>query len=228
MEYIILILILFIFINTVLKISYWKWWQAAIFGLICAGFILLVYPYAIVQSKTQLAGYLNNATIMQDIAVLVTFESVIYLAFCFSAMRELYGRKPKPWLKVLNWYPGLLIFPALFYVLLTLIFNLSGTDFSTIAYLMAGAVLVLFPLLSVGIKWLLPEKELRLEVQFLVSLFVAVIGLICTVNGNVTYAAVDEPLDIKALLLALGIFFLFFIIGYYWNKYRWKIKKKNH
>ena len=227
MEYIIQILILFIFINTILKLSYWKWWQAVVFGTVCGGFILLIYPYAITQTKTQLFDFLNNARIMQDMAVLVTFESVIYLAFCFTAMRQLYGKKAKRWIKPLEWYPGLLVFPALFYVLINAVFNLSGTDFSRIAYVLAGGVFVLFPLLSWGMKYVLPEKELRMEVQFLVSLFVAVIGLICTVNGNVTYSAVDEPLNRKALLLALGIFCFFFTIGYLWNKYKWRKPPKS-
>jgi hypothetical protein len=227
MEYIILILILFIFINTILKLSFWKWWQSTIFGLVCAGFILLAYPYAITQSKTQLADYMNNTGIMQDMAVLITLESVIYLAFCFSAMQQLYGTKPKPWTKLLYRYSGLLIFPALFFVLTNAVFSLSGIDFSLIAYVLASGVFILIPLLSWGIKWLLPEKELRLEVQFLVSLFVAIIGLICTVNGNITYAAIDEPLNVEALLWASGIFLFFFVLGFVRNKYKWKMKRNN-
>lgn len=226
MEPIVFILILFIAINTLLKISYWKVWQAALFGLVCAGFVLGVYPFAIAQSKTQLSGYLADSKIMQDIAVLVTFESVLYLAFCFSALRGLYGRRAKRWIKPLYGYPGLLIFPALFYLLVTTVFSLPGADFAGIAYGIAGAVCVFVPLLSAGIRYLLPEKELRLEVQFLVSLFVALTGLICTVNGNVTYAAVEEPLDTPALLFAAAGFLFFFVIGYCWNKYKWKFKRK--
>ena len=227
MEYIILILIIFIVINTILKLSYWKWWQRIIFGLACGVFILWVYPYATTQSKTQLSDYLNNTQIMQDMAVLITLESVIYITFCFSAMRQLYGRHIKRWVKPLYWYPGILIFPALFYVLTQMIFSFPGVDFSLIAYLLAGGVFVLFPLLSAGIKWLLPEKELRLEVQFLVCLFVTIIGLISTENGHMVYSPVSEPLDVKALLFAAGIFALFFSIGFGWNKIKWRFYKKD-
>ena len=186
---------------------------------------MLVYPYAIKQSKTQIADYLNNSGIMQDMAVLITLESVVFLAFCFSAIRQLYGVKPKRWITPLYRYPGLLVFPVLLYILTNAVFSFAGIEFSLIAYVIAGSVFVLFPLLSWGIKRLLPEKELRLEVQFLVSLFVAVIGLICTVNGNVTYSATTEPLNVKALIGALGIFLFFFVAGYLWYKYKWKWKK---
>lgn len=226
MEYIILILIIFIFINTILKLTYWKWWQRILFGLTCGLFVLYIYPHATTQSKTQLSDYLNNTQMMQDMAVLITLESVIYITFCFSAMRQLYGRSIKRWVKPLYWYPGVLIFPVLFYVLTQLIFSFPGVDFSIIAYALAGGVLLLFPLFSTGIKWLLPEKELRLEVQFLVCLLVTIIGLISTENGHTVYSAIDEPLDFKALLSAVGIFVLFFIIGYGWNKIKWRFYKK--
>ena len=226
MEYIILILIVFIFINTILKLSYWKWWQSIIFGLICGAFVLYTYPYAISQSKTELAAYLNNSKIMQDMAVLITLESIIFITFCFLAMQQLFGRTTKRLMKPLFWYPGILIFPALFYFLTNIIFSFPGTDFSTIAYTLAGSVFLLFPLSSIGMKWLLPEKELRLEVQFLISIFVTIIGLISTENGNTVYSAVNEPLDIKALSVALGIFLLFFTAGYGWNKFKWRFKHK--
>ncbi len=123
-------------------------------------------------------------------------------------------------------YPSLLIFPVLFYILTQLIFSMPGTDFSTISYVMAGAVFAGLPLLSYVIKKLYPENELRLEVHFLVSLFVCIIGLISTVNGNVTYAAVKEPLNIKTLALASGLFILMFTLGFVWNKYKWRILQK--
>jgi hypothetical protein len=227
MEYIILVLIIFIFINTILKLSYWKWWQRVIFGFICGAFVLLAYPYAISQSKTELAACLNNSKVMQDMAVLITMESILFIAFCFPAMRQLYGRASKRWVILLYWYPGILVFPALFYVLTNMMFSFPGIAFLTIAYILAGGIFVLLPLLSAGINRLLPEKELRLEMQFLISLFVTVTGLISTENGNTVYAAVSEPLDIKALLVAIWIFLAFFVTGYGWNKIKWRFRKTN-
>lgn len=228
MELIIQILILFILINCILKLSFWKPWQAALFGLLCAGFIVFSYPFAIQQSKTQLADYLNNPKILSDSAVLITIESAICFAFCFAALRELFGKKEKRWIKPLYWYPSMLVFPVLFYILTQSVFTLSGVNFYTIAYLLAGIVIIAFPLLSYFFKKLYPEKELRLEIHFLVSLFVAILGLITTVNGNVTYAAAETPLNVKALALSLGLFAGFFIAGLFWNKIKWRIKQKRN
>ncbi len=225
MEIIIQILILFILINAILKLSFWKWWQTVIFGVICAAFVVWVQQYAILQSKTQLHDYLSNHQALQDMAVLITIESAICFVFCFAALMNMFGKKKKRWIGLLYWYPSLLIFPVLFYILTQAIFNLSGISFSTTAYSIAGAILVIIPAASYGIKLLLPEKELRLEVHFLVSLFVAILGLLTTVNGNVTYAAVKEPLNIGAIIYSIVLFVVFFTIGYLWNKYKWKFKK---
>lgn len=225
MEIIIQVLILFIIINSILKLSFWKWWQTVIFGVVCAIFVVWAQQYAIVQSKTQLHDYLSNRQALQDMAVLITVESAICLAFCFAAMMNMFGKKKKRWVRFLYWYPSLLLFPALFYMLTQAIFSLSGINFSTTAYTIAGITLVAIPTASFGMKFLLPEKELRLEVHFLVSLFVAVLGLLTTVNGNVTYAAVKEPLNIRAILYSVILFVALFAIGYLWNKYKWKFKK---
>lgn len=224
MEIIIQILILFIIINSILKLSFWEWWQTVIFGAICAVFVIWVQQYAVVQSKTQLRDYLSNRQALQDMAVLVTVESAICFAFCFAALMNLFGKREKPWVRFLYWYPSLLLFPTLFYALTQVVFSLSGINFNTIGYMMAGIVFVVIPAASYGIKRLVPEKELRLEVHFLVSLFVAILGLLTTVNGNVTYAAIEEPLNIKAIGYSTGLFLVFFLIGYSWNKYKWKFK----
>jgi len=226
MELIIQILMMFILINCIVKLSFWKPWQAAIFSLICAVFVIWSCQYATMQSKTQLADYLKNIKIMQDSAVLITIESAICFAFCFAALRNMFGKKVKRWIQPLYWYPSLLIFPVLFYILTQIIFAMPGTDFTTISYMLAGGAFVGLPALSYLVKYFYPEKELRLEVHFLVSLFVCIIGLITTVNGNVTYAAVEEPLNIKSFFLSLGLFAGMFLLGFVWNKVKWIIRQK--
>lgn len=221
MELIIQILILFIFINCIIKLSFWKLWQALLFSSICAVFIIGMCQFAISQSKTQLLDYLSNVKILQDAAVLITIESAICFAFCFASLQDMFGKKKKSWLKSLYWYPSLLIFPVLFYLLTELIFISPGISFTKTSYYLAMATCIGIPLLSYIVKKILPEEELRLEVYFLVSLFVCIIGLITTVNGNVVYVATEEPIHFKALLLSLGLFAMAFIAGYLWDKFKW-------
>ncbi|KAA6344103.1 hypothetical protein EZS27_008258 [termite gut metagenome] len=228
MELVIQILILFIVVNGIIKLSFWKLWQATVFGLICGIFIIVACRYAILQSKTQLADYLRNIKVMQDIAVLVTVDSAVCFAFCFTALKKLFGEQVKRWVLLLCWwYPGLLLFPVLFYILTQMIFAFSGADFKVISYILASTFFVVLLGLSRFIRYLYPEKELQLEVHFLVSFFVCVIGLITTVNGNVTYKTISEPLHTGALLLFLVLFVILFLTGFFWNKVKWRIHKKS-
>ncbi len=227
MELVIQILMLFIVVNVILKTSFWKWWQTALFSLICALFVVWMQSYAIQQSKTQIADYLQDTVALQNAAVLITVESTICFGFCFAALRDMFGKTAKKWVKPFYWYPGLLIFPVLFYVLTQSIFSLPGTAFSTISYGLAAMTVITLPLLSYGIKQLIPESELRLEIHFLVSLFVCILGLITTVNGNVTYAAVKEPINLKAISLSVGLFLIMFLSGILFNKIKWIIFSKN-
>ena len=228
MQLIISVLILFILINCVLKLSFWRIWQAALFGAVCGAFVIATYPYAILQSKTQLADYLQNTTALQNMAVIITLESVVCFAYCIAVLRGWFGQQERWWVKPLKWYPSLLVFPVLFYLQTELVFSFPGTSFSAISYAFAAAVVVLFPLLCHLFRLLLPEKEMRLETHFLVSLFVCIIGLLTTVNGNVTYPAVDEPTNWRALGFAFGLFLVLFVLGALWNRIKWIVLQKRN
>ena len=92
MELVISILILFILVNCLLKLSFWKGWQAALFGLICGIFITATYPVAILQSKTQLADYLQNTVALKNMAVIITLEAVCVLCGCIAGMVRATGK----------------------------------------------------------------------------------------------------------------------------------------
>ena len=42
------------------------------------------------------------------------------------------------------------------------------------------------------LRWLLPEKELRLELLFLANALIAILGIIATVNGRTAVKGIDE------------------------------------
>ena len=112
MELIISILVLFIFVNGILKVSFWKGWQTLLFGAVCGAFVAATYPYAILQSKTQLADYLQNTAALKNMAVIITLESCVCFAYCIAVLQG--AERQRWWMKLLKWYPGLLVFPALF------------------------------------------------------------------------------------------------------------------
>lgn len=226
MDIIITILILFILINTLLKLSFWKFRQVLIVSGLAGIFLYLVYPFAILQSQTEVKGFLQNSEILGNIAVLVTVESAVCICFCFTALLKYIKGKESKWTSVLKWYPGLLIFPVLFYLLTQSFFVFTGVDFQFIAVVFSVVAVVLIPVLSYGIRFLIPEMDLRLEIHFLMSLFVAVLGLIATTNGKIVYVAESEGIDFQKLIFTFVLFAVLFVGGFLLKRLQWRIFRK--
>ncbi|MDO4230224.1 MAG: hypothetical protein Q4C98_10445 [Capnocytophaga sp.] len=228
MEILIYILIISIFLNTILKISFWEVKYQVLFALLVAGFIVYVYDFATEQSQTALASWLKEAEVLSTIAILTTLEALLYISFCFLSLKDIYTPRKGKLFLLLKMYAGMLIFPASFYVVTQSMFFFTGADFLNIALGVALAALVVLPVFSYGIGWLLPEKEIRLEVLFLVSILVTVLGLISTANGNIVYVPKGETIDIASLLWIIVIFAVFFALGLIGNRLKWKFLSRKY
>ncbi len=154
---------------------------------------------------------------MLDTAVVLTIEVGIQIAYCIMAVHLMNtGKVSRLTLityKLLRWFPGLLIFPVLFHIETMCMFWLTGVEFTTIAYGLAGVILLAVPVLTWGCKWLIPERELRLEVFFLSNALIAVLGVIATVNGKTAVEGVSE-VNVGAFLGIVGLVLLGGIVGF--------------
>ena len=66
MDTVVLVLMLLTAFNFLLKQTFWKLIAVGIIAAICAVFAGLMWPYAIEQSKTQIANWLSNQPLMLD------------------------------------------------------------------------------------------------------------------------------------------------------------------
>lgn len=202
MENVVLVMMILVCFNYILKQTYRKVYSIAFSAIVCALFVGLMWPYAIEQSKSQISDWLANSALMLDIAVILTLEVAVQMAFCVLSAHIQTSGKAKPitiWVyRVLRWFPGVLIFPVLFSLLVSAIFALPGVSFSLIAWVLAAIVFIVIPLAAWGVKWLLPEKEIRLELLFLSNALIAILGVIATVNGQTAVAGISD-VDWKAL-----------------------------
>lgn len=202
MESVVLVMMILVCFNYILKQTYRKVYSIAFSAIVCALFVGLMWPYAIEQSKSQISDWLANSALMLDIAVILTLEVAVQMAFCVLSAHIQTSGKVKPitiWVyRVLRWFPGVLIFPVLFSLLVSAIFALPGVSFLLIAWFLAAIVFIVIPLAAWGVKWLLPEKEIRLELLFLSNALIAILGVIATVNGQTAVAGISD-VDWKAL-----------------------------
>lgn len=156
------VLILLIVLCGVLKASFWPAWLRWGYGALLAVFVYWSNGYAMTQSKTRMAEWLADTGLMQSVAVVVTIDAALSLAFCLALLSSDGRRFPATrWQQALFLYPNLLIFPALFYMLTQLLFSQVGYDFSTIAMLLAATVLVAMPLSAAMARRWLPMQEGR-------------------------------------------------------------------
>ena len=182
--------------NFLMKLTYAKVWWMAIITLSAALFVGLTWPYAIEQSRTQIDSWLSNPQLMLDTSVVLTIEVAVQMSFCMMSAHIMSAGRLRPrtvWLyRILRWFPGVLIYPVLFSMLVWLIFAFPGVSFPRIAWSFAGSLIVVIPLGIIFFLWLLPEKELRLEILFLTNALAAILGIIATVNGRTAVAGISE------------------------------------
>lgn len=183
--------------------------------------VILACDAAAGRSKAQIADWLARPELMLDMSVWLTVDVAFQVAFCVMAAKSLAGplsRCGSVVLEVCRRFPGVLVFPVLFAVLTELIFSLPGVDFDTIARSLAAGLLVAVPLLAAGLLRLLPEKELRLELLFMVNMLTAALGVVATVNGRTAAAGTNE-VDLCALAAVASLLAVGTAIGVVLNKY---------
>ena len=77
MQIIFNILMMFIFINMLIKLSFWKLWHTICFMVILIAYIWAIYPLATEQSQVTIQQAIESPEILSNITVLVTIESAI-------------------------------------------------------------------------------------------------------------------------------------------------------
>lgn len=227
METVVFVLMILVCFSFMLKQTYRKNRSVAVIAVVCALFTGLMWPYAIEQSKTQIADWLADTALMLDTAVMLTLEVILQMTFCMLAAHvQTSGplRKRTLWMyRALRWFPGILIFPVLFSALVALIFAFPGVSFSLLSWSMAAGVLILIPVGTWLLRRVMPEKDVRLELLFLVNALIAVLGVVATVNGRTAVAGMSE-VDWSALAALVVIIVLGALAGFV--AYRIKLKKK--
>ena len=89
METIVVVLMILVCFNFMMKQTFRKRGSVAAIAVVAALFVGLMCPYAIQQSKTQIADWLADAQLMLDTSVVLTVEVALQMAFCMLAVHVL-------------------------------------------------------------------------------------------------------------------------------------------
>ncbi len=217
METVVKVLMILVSFSFVLKLTGYKPVHRLIMVLICALFVGFSWHFAIEQSRTEIASWLADTDLLLDLAVLLTLDVVLQMAYCFMAVQlmgsGLLKKRTIFIYKLLRFFPGIMIFVVLLYLVTLSIFAFPGVPFARVSWLCALGVFVLFYGLSLALKRLLPEKEIRLELLFLSNALTACLGIIATVNGRTAMRSVDS-VDYLATLAVFAVLLVGAAAGY--------------
>ena len=118
METVVVVLMILVCFNFMMKQTFRKRGSVAAIAVVATLFVGLMWPYAIQQSKTQIADWLANVQLMLDTSVVLTVEVALQMAFCMLAVHVLTTgpvKKRNLWAYLdLRWFQGILMFPVLF------------------------------------------------------------------------------------------------------------------
>ena len=212
MELVIILIMFMVGLSFLLKLTFMRPWQMIAEVVVLALATVATTDIAISQSKIQISEWLQTPDLMLDLAVLLTLDVALQIAFCICMINNPVKLKERIVKDLLLFIPGLLIFPVSFYLLVQIIFSNAGMDFNNLSYCLGVAMTVLIPLLAYSTKYLLPENSERLELIFYINCIVGLLGIIATVNGQTATTGVNE-VNINSLLAIIGIAVIGSIFG---------------
>ena len=131
----------------------------------------------------KIAAFFASREKMLDVSVCITLEAAILITFCFdcfSGMRTRDTAFKRSVTFLLHLYPGLLIGGVLCYILAELLFSFPGIDFNMLSWTVATTTFLLIGVGARLLQILLGDKALRLEILFIVNLFIVVLSIIAT------------------------------------------------
>lgn len=220
MDNILLLLSLFAVVKSLFMTSLLpnRWYRLA-FSLSLGVFIVLCHSQALDVNKLELQKLLSTQSAMMNISLVVMVDMLLSCYFCVARIKDWEDSKSFRWYtKLFRYMPSLLVFPALYYIHITLFFTLTGVDFMRTSIGLAAGVAIVFGLASFYMRKLISEKELLIELVVILTFFVCVLVICCTIfHPSATVYNHASPIDWAGCAATLGLLLAIFILGYLWT-----------
>ncbi len=182
-----------------------------------------MYQQAIEQSYSVFREMLSNSTLMTDFTVLQVIEAIGGILLSIYLIRFHFKERVKSIYQYFVYLPGIILFPAIFYIESYLFLQITGMNFQGLAICLSIAIPALILLMKWGITSLIPEFDLRLELKFalhIIQLVNAVILSVFLLRLPVKTVNIDSP--INQILTLLFVLFVFVAVGALWYNFRMK------
>ncbi len=217
MQTFIIILLILAFLSFVLQLTLFEQDRTAIvFCIVAAVGIYFMYPFAIEQSYSKFQQLMQNQHKLSNIMVVQIIECLLGLLFSIFLIRMFYGEKVNKVFKYFKFFPGIIIFPALFYAESAIFLNVTGVDFKILAIIVAVVLPATIFLINKSLKYLVPEYDLRLELKFMLHILQLIVAVIISIRiFRLPTTNLVSEFYIKQLLAFFGVVLLFGILGFF-------------
>lgn len=234
MDNILLLLSLFAVLKSLFMTSLLpnRWYRLA-FSFLLGIFVIACHPYALDMNKLELQHLLSTKEAMMNISLFVMIDMSLSCYFCIARIKDSEEKRSFRWYtRMFRYMPSLLVFPALFYIHINLFFSLTGVDFMQTSGGLAIATVLLFGLASFFMRKWIAEKELLIELIVMLTLFVCVLVICCTIfHPSATVYNHASPIDWEGCIGTLSVLIAVFVLGYLWTyivRYYKRIKNSKH
>lgn len=229
MESLLQIVVLLAFVRFACRATFFRSvWGIVAFALLVALLSFLSYPIVIEQSGDFYATLLRDATLVGNVAVLITLEAVVGMLFSIGLLRTLFKEDRKTRLSNLKYLPEILIAGAVLYAQQQVFYQFPGYDFRITAICTAFAFAILLGCVALLMRWALPEQSNRYELNFLINLFLLVVGILLNAGlSNYNTGNYTSNIGWKSAIVFLLIIAMFFLLGLVLYRVKLNLKKKN-
>lgn len=183
METLVLILFILSFLLTGIQLSFMpKKLMVGMCLLVSGLFTFAMHSRAIEQSYDSFMRQLEDTSLVTDFVVVLVIEAILGLLLAIFMIRKHYGEPVRKFFRNAVYFPGIIVFPALFYAMSLVYLNTTSFSFTSIAIVLS----FVFPLILLGIRFLvkklIPEFELRAELKFILHIIQLLGGIILSIQ----------------------------------------------
>lgn len=193
-------------------------------------FIYMMHFRAIEQSYAQFREQVADSSIIGNFMVLQIIEATGGILLSIFLIRLHYNGPVKKIFRYFKYIPGIVVFPALFYLESYLFLKVPGIDFQRLAILMAVIVPSFLFIIKYLFKHLISEFDLRVEIKFLLHIFQLLIAIIISIGlFRLPVHTKNKEFPLNQLIIMLAFTILIVLVGIFIYSIKFKkIKKVLH
>ncbi len=215
MHTLIIILFVLVFLSLVIQLSLiHQKYSTVVFYILSSVILYFLYPFAIEQSYSKFKSLTQNVQTVSNFMVVQIIECLLGILFSIFLIKIFYNERVHKFFKYFIFFPGLIIFPAIFYAESAIFLNVSGMNFQLLAVIIAISLPAIIIGLKIMIKVLIPEYDLRLELKFILHILQLLTAIVISINiFKLPTANIESDFHISQLLVFFGLVFIFGIVG---------------